>query len=210
VRDAQGRVYCHLHPDGYWLPGGASNTGAGPLAREFGEGTLLGMSGEAAGLAPVAGVVYPLVGKGERMPLACPEAVGFEVERDGGRGDTVARLAAWMQGQVLVERWCFELCEELGCEVGEWVAVTGGASRNDEWVQLRSDVLGRQLRRPAQPYAAYGAALLALAGVTGERVSELTGRLVTFECSVDPRPGRGEVYRDALAKLKEEVRRRWG
>ncbi len=28
VRDPQGRIYSHRHPEGWWMPGGASNTGA--------------------------------------------------------------------------------------------------------------------------------------------------------------------------------------
>ena len=27
VKDPQGRIYCHSHPERGWLPGGASNTG---------------------------------------------------------------------------------------------------------------------------------------------------------------------------------------
>ena len=35
LRDPLGRLYCHRHPDGYWLPGGASSTGADCLAQRF-------------------------------------------------------------------------------------------------------------------------------------------------------------------------------
>src|SRR3546814_8669540 len=28
LNDPEGRFYSHRHPDGYWMPGGASNTGA--------------------------------------------------------------------------------------------------------------------------------------------------------------------------------------
>jgi hypothetical protein len=33
VRDPNGVVYSHRSPDGHWLPGGASSSGAGALAR---------------------------------------------------------------------------------------------------------------------------------------------------------------------------------
>ena len=36
VNDAEGRLYSHRHPDGYWMPGGASNTGADWVATDFG------------------------------------------------------------------------------------------------------------------------------------------------------------------------------
>ncbi|KPC84256.1 carbohydrate kinase, partial [Streptomyces sp. NRRL WC-3753] len=35
IRDPHGVVYCHRGPDGTWLPGGASSSGAGVLARHF-------------------------------------------------------------------------------------------------------------------------------------------------------------------------------
>ena len=35
VKDPQGRIYCHAHPQGNWLPGGASNVGAECLAKLF-------------------------------------------------------------------------------------------------------------------------------------------------------------------------------
>lgn len=35
LRDPEGAVYSHRHPDEGWLPGGASNVGAGALARHF-------------------------------------------------------------------------------------------------------------------------------------------------------------------------------
>jgi xylulokinase len=206
VRDPQGRIYCHRHPDGLWLPGGASNTGAGPLAVRFGEDTLLADSARAAAAAPYDAIVYPLVGRGERMPLSCPAAEGFAI---GEPEDPVARLGAWMQGQALAERWCFELCEELGCPVGEWVAVTGGAARNDAWLQLRADVLGRELRRPRHAHAAYGSALLAMAGRRGEKVSEIARRVVEFEVAIEPRAQRAAAYAELLARMKAAVAERW-
>ncbi len=33
VTDPAGALYSHRHPDGWWLPGGASNTGGEALAR---------------------------------------------------------------------------------------------------------------------------------------------------------------------------------
>ena len=206
IRDPQGRIYCHLHPDGFWLPGGASNTGAGALAARFGEEILIGRSAEAAGGAPYQAVVYPLVGRGERLPLACPTAEGFAIDEPAHE---LGRLGAWMQGQALVERWCFELCAELGCRVGDWIAVTGAASRNDAWLQLRADVLGRQLRRPKYPMAAYGAALLALSGLTRTPVSQLSSRMVRFEATLDPRSGCEGIYAHLLDRLRAEAQRRW-
>jgi sugar (pentulose or hexulose) kinase len=206
VRDRQGRLYCHLHPDGFWLPGGASNTGAGPLAEEFGEEALHTQAAAAVAGAPYEALVYPLGGRGERLPVANPFAERLVVDEPPS---AVERLGAWLQGQALVERWCFALCEQLGCPVGDWIAVTGGAARNEAWLQLRADVLGRQLRRPRQPFAAYGAALLAMAGHTATPVSELCRQLVSFAVRIDPRPEHAATYERLLQRLQAECQRRW-
>jgi len=207
ISDPVGRIYCHLHPDGLWLPGGASNTGARPIAERFGEATLRGEAADAVAAAPYDALVYPLSGKGERMPFASAEAEGFVVANEGtSEGD--AGLGAWLQGQALAERWCFELCRELGAPVGEWIAVTGGAAQNEAWLRLRADVLGRQLRRPQHAYAAYGVALLAMAGARREKVSDLGRDLIRFDLTVDPNPSRGEIYAQLLERLREQVRAR--
>jgi xylulokinase len=207
VRDPEGRIYCHRHPDSFWLPGGAGNTGAAPIAARFGEDALRADSAQAMAGAPYDAIVYPLGGRGERMPLSRPAAEAFSIKEPS---DPVAALGAWMQGQALAERWCFELCEDLGCPVGEWIAVTGGAARNDAWLQLRADVLGREVRRPRHAYAAYGSALLALAGRTGEKVSEIAGRAVEFEIAVEPRQEHAAAYAELLARMKAAVAERWG
>ena len=40
LRDPGGVVYCHRHPDGGWLPGGASSTGAGIIPEMFPDADL--------------------------------------------------------------------------------------------------------------------------------------------------------------------------
>lgn len=54
--DPQGRIYSHRHPAGYWLPGGASNTGGEALARPEITGGAMGAAVLAAGGVLVRGV----------------------------------------------------------------------------------------------------------------------------------------------------------
>ena len=91
LRDPSGAVYCHRHPDGYWLPGGASNTGGEGIARNFEPTRLDALNAAALACAPTDLIVYPLARPGERFPFARPEARGFAVpfpagERGGGQG----------------------------------------------------------------------------------------------------------------------------
>ena len=66
-RDPAGRIYCHRHPEGWWLPGGASNTGAECLATEFGPAETATLSPEALNSSPTGLVSYPLMRRGERL-----------------------------------------------------------------------------------------------------------------------------------------------
>ena len=68
IRDPEGRLYCHRHPEGYWMPGGASNTGADWITSLFGT-ELETLNKQAAGLIPTGFMAYPLQQAGERFPL---------------------------------------------------------------------------------------------------------------------------------------------
>lgn len=163
LHDPTGAVYCHRSPDGGWLPGGASSTGAGILRDTFPDAdsdALTALTGPAAALVPVAQVVYPLAGSGERFPFVAPQARGFglaELDSDA------ARFAALCQGIAYVERLAYDVLGVLGADVSGPVSLTGGPTRNDWWNQLRADVLGRPVLLPESGQAAVGMAVLAAA-----------------------------------------------
>jgi hypothetical protein len=85
IEDPQGRVYCHRHPDGMWLPGGASNTGADWIKKEF-EGRYQDYPVD-AGDPPAKALVYPLVRQGERFPFLNNQAAGFVINSTGNKAD---------------------------------------------------------------------------------------------------------------------------
>jgi sugar (pentulose or hexulose) kinase len=195
IHDPLGVVYSHRAPDGSWLPGGASSTGAGVLTREFPDQDLDALSTEAAarygrtteGLA----VTYPLVSRGERFPFVAPEAEGFTL---GHPADDVERYAAVLRGAAFVERLCFDYLDLLGAPVDGEIVLTGGATRSAYWTQLRADVLGRPvtLRENAEP--ALGMAVLAAGDGTG---------MVRTRQVVDPSgPRLNESYLRFVAELQ--------
>ncbi|MFW5856808.1 MAG: FGGY-family carbohydrate kinase [Planctomycetota bacterium] len=104
VRDPDGRVYCHRHPDGAWLPGGASSVGAECLRVRLPDCDLDALAEHAAGALPSDSLAYPLVRPGERFPFVDPGADGFfEPEPDS----ETELYAAILQGVAFVERWCY-------------------------------------------------------------------------------------------------------
>lgn len=175
LHDPSGAVYCHRGPQaGWWLPGGASSTGAGVLGELLDPARFDALTAALADDPPDdVPVAYPLAGRGERFPFAVPDAEGFWLDGEHprplaelvpARGERAA-FAALAEGVAFVERLCFEHVAALGAAVGGPRTITGGATRNAWWNRRRADVGGVPLRRPRRDDPALGAALLARAGV---------------------------------------------
>ncbi|MEV4288695.1 FGGY family carbohydrate kinase [Nonomuraea bangladeshensis] len=195
IHDPLGVVYSHRAPDGSWLPGGASSTGAGVLSRDLPGRDLDALSAAAARREPIAAVTYPLVSRGERFPFDAPAAEAFTL---GEPADDVERYAAILLGAAFVERLCFDYLDLLGAPVDGEIILTGGATRSDHWTRLRADVLGRPvtLRENAEP--ALGMAVLA----GGD-----PARMIRTRAVVEPSgAGRPELYLRFVAELE---RRGW-
>lgn len=194
LTDPTGAVYSHRHPDGGWLPGGASSTGAGVLT-ELLPGADLDALDRAA--HPIDAVIYPLTKTGERFPFVAPQAERFTLGTTAGDLET---YAAVLQGVAFIERLAFEHLETLGADPVRSVSLTGGATRSGYWNQLRADVLGVPVELPAVPDPAYGMAILAASGGT-----DLTGtarRMVRVDHILEPRGDRlDDLYGAFVAEL---------
>ncbi|MEA2195111.1 MAG: D-ribulokinase [Solirubrobacteraceae bacterium] len=205
IEDRAHGVYSHRAPDGGWLPGGASSSGAGVLTAAF-EGRDLDELGEqAAAYERTRVLAYPLVSRGERFPFAAPDAEAFQIGTPGGDGE---RAAALLQGLALVERLCFAALERLGAPTGGELSLTGGATRNRRWCQLRADALGRPVRLPEQTESAFGMAILATAATGGERVADAARRMARTRAVYEPRPAMRAHLDEQYERLTGELRRR--
>lgn len=235
IHDPLGVVYSHRAPDGSWLPGGASSTGAGVLARDlpgrdlaalsqqattrYGPGGGAGMGGRGPAKPGMGGrgtsggakdflpVTYPLVSRGERFPFAAPEAEGFTL---GEPADDVERYVAILRGAAFVERLCFDCLDLLGAPVDGEIILTGGATKSAYWNQLRADVLGRPvtLRENAEP--ALGMALLAASATTGNTAARTTASgdgMVRTLAVIDP--SGAELHEPYLRFVAELEDRGW-
>ncbi|MER7861741.1 FGGY family carbohydrate kinase [Amycolatopsis japonica] len=158
VPDPTGAMYSHRHPDGWWLPGGASNTGGEAVA---GQDRLSELDAAAAELGPAKVVAYPLRRKGERFPFASPDAEGFV----SGEADEVELHRARLEGVAFLERLALDHLRRLGVTVTDPLLAAGGGSRSPLWTRIRATVSGLGLRVSPQAETGYGAALLAAAGV---------------------------------------------
>jgi sugar (pentulose or hexulose) kinase len=208
ITDPDGAVYSHRHPDEGWLPGGASNVGAGALNQEFGGRDLDALSAKAQAYEPAPGVIYPLTAQGERFPFVRAGATRFEVGDLEGDG---VRFAALLQGVAYVERLCFDHLASIGADVSGDVAITGGATRSMYWNQVRSDVLGRPLVVPANPEAAFGMAVLASAAAERSEQVSVAGRaasMVSRRALVEPRWQLHKAFSEKYESMVGELVRR--
>jgi len=192
--DPTGAVYSHRHPDGGWLPGGASSTGAGVLTELLPNADLDALD-KVAG--PIDAVIYPLTKTGERFPFVAPQAERFTL---GDVPDDLHTYAAVLQGVAFIERLAFEHLVSLGADPLRSVSLTGGAVRSGYWNQLRADVLGVPVELPATPDPAYGMAILAAS--SGGSLTETAHRMVKTDRILEPGEQRlEELYGEFVAEL---------
>ncbi|RLU81316.1 carbohydrate kinase [Streptomyces griseocarneus] len=206
VRDPAGVVYCHRGPGGTWLPGGASSSGAGVIARQFPGADLDALTRRAAASGSTA-VAYPLTGAGgERFPFRAPAASPFVLGEPAGDAE---RFHACLLGVACVERLCFDYLDHLGAPVGGPVTLTGGGARNAYWSQLRADVLGRTVRLPERSGSATGMAVLA-ATASGATLEDAAAAMVRVRAELRPDPARtARLLPRYLDFVDELTRRGW-
>ena len=203
IKDPGGVVYSHRSPDGNWLPGGASSTGAGGVSKFFPNADLDALALQAAGYEPASIITYPLHARGERFPFIAPEAEGFTLGTPKDEGD---RYAALLQGVAFIERLCFDYLDLLGAPVDGPKVLTGGGAKSRYWCQLRADILGSPVTLPENAEAALGMAVLAASA--GRPVAEAAGALVRVREVIDPSPGRADLFRAHYLTLVDELTRR--
>ncbi|RCW47296.1 xylulokinase [Halopolyspora algeriensis] len=182
VHDPTGAVYSHLHPDGAWLPGGASNTGGEALS-DVNPGRLARLDRAAGEHGPSGTVCYPLRRDGERFPFPAPQARGFLLEP---ASDEIDLHRARLEGVAFCERLALERMGKLGVAVTSPILTTGGGARSRLWCGIRASVLGRPVARVPRAGTALGAALLAATGTLHPDLSTAAHAMVPAPERIDP------------------------
>lgn len=204
VNDEHGRIYSHLHPEGYWLLGGASNVGGKCLNECVDKNSFDEYNVYAEELTPTGIGCYPLSDTGERFPFLNLQAQGFLLERGL---DKKREYTALMEGVGYTERLAFELLCALGCEMQDEIYTAGGACNSDIWLQIRSDILGKTLKIPEQTDAVMGTALLASLAVGYDCLAQASENMIKIKKTVHPSKYAGR-YEEGYLKTKSELERR--
>ncbi|WP_344533111.1 FGGY-family carbohydrate kinase [Streptomyces albiaxialis] len=182
VTDPTGALYSHRHPDGWWLPGGASNTG-GEALRDIPPERLPALDAAAEARGPASVVSYPLRRAGERFPFVSGEARGFT---RGAPVDEADAHRAALEGVAFLERLALDRVRALGVPVEGPLHAAGGGSRSPLWTRIRATVLGMPLRVAPRAETAFGAALLAATGTLHPTLTEAAAAMTARGELIDP------------------------
>lgn len=207
LQDPSGAVYSHRHPEGHWLPGGASNVGGRALVEAFGADELPRLDAAAAGRGPVRCVCYPLTGIGERFPFSDENATAFWLGQPADEGE---RYRAILEGVAFVERLCHAHLSDLGARIDPPVVATGGGSRSAVWNRVRASVLGSPLEVAVTGESAFGACVLAAAGSLHPDFCSARAAMVRRGHIVEPETAEQDLLQDGYERfLNALVARGW-
>ncbi|WP_207514050.1 FGGY-family carbohydrate kinase [Longitalea luteola] len=198
INDPHGRLYCHRHPEGFWMPGGASNTGADWVTRDFGN-DLTELTRQAAVLVPTRHMAWPLKQAGERFPFIAPQAAGFQ---PAGLS-RAALFAANMEGVAYIERYAYEVIEQLSGEQVSAVYTAGGGSNSDVWLKIRSNVLQLPVYKMKHVTGAVGAAIIAASLTHFNSLTEAAKALTQIEKEVHPQQEQAAIYQQDYQQFIE-------
>jgi xylulokinase len=195
-------IYSHKLPDGRWLPGASSNTGAEWVNQWFSEKDPAAMDTQVADLLPTSYMAYPMVRKGERFPFISNSAEGFISPATDNRK---VQYAACLQGTAMLEKLSYQIFDKMMGTFGGEVYTTGKGSASDAWTQIRADVNERVYHRPISIKASFGAAMLAGMGVQFDSLAEASDAMVRLERSFEPNHERTIIYREYFEQFRESM-----
>ncbi|NGM62476.1 xylulokinase [Sphingobacterium sp. SGG-5] len=170
-------TYSHIVPD-LWYTAVATNTAASSMrwfrdtfcAQEQEEADRTGqhvyqLIEKAANEIAVGsdGLLFHPYLMGERAPYWDPNlrASFIGASMAHGKGHF---MRAVMEGVAFSLKDCFNLAEEIGLPVEEFILIGGGA-KSRLWSQIVCDVLGKKVTRPTVTDASFGTALIAGVGI---------------------------------------------
>ncbi|KAA2238385.1 FGGY-family carbohydrate kinase [Chitinophaga agrisoli] len=189
INDPSGALYCHRHPEGYWMPGGASNTGADWVSKKF-PGELSLLNEQALSVIPTGYLSWPLLQQGERFPFMAPQARGFEPPELSD----LESYAAGMEGVAFIERYAYNMIRQLSGEPVKKIYTAGGASNSQAWLTIRSNVLNLPIIKMKQVSGATGAAILAASKTWYTNIMEAAAAMTQVAEEILPNPSLVKKY----------------
>ncbi len=204
IPDPDGLLYAHRHPEGYWLPGAASNTG-GEALRSFFKDNLKEYDNRIIGIPPTMGLVYPLARKSEKFPFLNMDVTGF-IKMDVC--EPVYLFKAFLEGASYIERMIYEKIERIGYSVRERIFSMGGGAYSKPWMQIRANILKRDVYKAKEIETAFGSAIIASSGVHYENLTQAIDTMVRIDQKIEPDRRETGIYDELYEKFILECKAR--
>jgi sugar (pentulose or hexulose) kinase len=113
-----------------------------------------------------------------------------------------------MEGVAYLERYGFEMIEDLSHEKVKAVYTAGGGSKSDAWLTIRSNVLNLPIYKMKHVTGAVGAAILAASKTHFTSIMDAAHALTQIEKEVFPERELAERYAETyplfLQKLQQK------
>lgn len=142
---------------GYWLAGGASNTGGGVLAQLFTPQQLMELSARIDPQVASPLDYYPLLTPGERFPINDPTYPPRMTPRPASDVDFLHGL---LDAIARIEAQCYQAIKDQGGDLPARIFTAGGGASNPVWSKIRARHLGLAPESAHHSEASVGAARL--------------------------------------------------
>lgn len=220
--DPKGRTWCYHLTGDMWVLGGAINSGGivyrwfrDKFAGEFKQGTepppyeILNHMVDAVPLGAAGMLLLPHL-SGERSPYWNANARGvlFGIGLEHNKSHLARAI---IEGITYAMYSVFVALEELTGQSQE-IRATGGFARSKSWLEIVSDVFGREVKVPqVLEGSAFGAAILAMVALGYLPDIQSARKMVTIGETIQPNMDNNEKYGKLFAlyeriywKLQEE------
>jgi sugar (pentulose or hexulose) kinase len=188
--------YSHLLPKERWLGGAASNLGG--ISFEKYQSEIKSWDQKAAAHGPASFAIYPLVGTGERFPVANKD---MKCVATGSPQNEADEYRAILEGIAFAERYAFEILESAGAQISGAIYSAGGGSRSVIWSEIRATVMNRPIATVKDSGSDIGAAMIAAAAHRG---GDLAQELDEFNSSTVEVIEPNKSEREALENRYQE------
>jgi sugar (pentulose or hexulose) kinase len=152
-------IYAH-RVLGFWLVGGASNTGGAVIRALIGDDRLQELTARLRPDQPTGLDYYPLLKPGERFPINDP---AYPPRLTPRPVDDAEFFQAILEGMTAIEKLGYAQLQTLGAPKLKSVRTVGGGTANPVWTSMRQAALQVDFLPARSVEAAVGSALLVLA-----------------------------------------------
>ena len=202
IRDKEGLLYTHRHAEGYWLPGGASNTGGEVLRIFFGD-KIKDYDDKVQKIPPTGALIYPLARTGEKLPFFNMKAKGFIVIDSC---EPKVLFKGMLEGLSYVERMIYEKIGQLGYKINNKIYAMGGGAYSIPWLNIRANVMEKTMARAKVVETAFGSCIIAAAGSYYKSITEAIENMVSIELAIEPEKELVDFYRENFGRFITEMK----